>query len=134
MSPEPAVDAGRVIADLRELDRRTGGPEGARRLCWDEGWRAGRGLLTELLDEIGLPCEPDPAGNLRAVLMLDDVHEQGRIGCPSPRAAGRSNSSLPTPWMLREGGPIMSASFAMPRPASPMYPRSAPERGRATAR
>ena len=68
MSPEPAVDAGRVIADLRELDRRTGGPEGARRLCWDEGWRAGRGLLTELLDEIGLPCEPDPAGNLWAFL------------------------------------------------------------------
>ena len=32
----PAIDAARVIADLRELDRRTGGPEGARRLAWTQ--------------------------------------------------------------------------------------------------
>ena len=31
MSAGPAIDAARVIADLRELDRRTGGPEGAQR-------------------------------------------------------------------------------------------------------
>ena len=41
MSDGPAIDAARVIADLRELDRRTGGPEGARRVCWGAEWRAG---------------------------------------------------------------------------------------------
>jgi hydantoinase/carbamoylase family amidase len=59
----PAIDAGRVIADLHELDRRTGGPEGARRLCWTETWREARRFLGELLDEIGLESERDAAGN-----------------------------------------------------------------------
>ncbi len=64
MSDGPAIDAGRVIADLRELDRRTGGPDGAQRLCWGEGWRAARSLLGELLAELGLEAERDEAGNL----------------------------------------------------------------------
>ena len=68
MSAEPAIEAERVIADLRELDRRTGGPEGAQRLCWSEGWREARSFLGELLDEIGLVAELDTAGNLWAEL------------------------------------------------------------------
>jgi N-carbamoyl-L-amino-acid hydrolase len=64
MSDGPAIDAGRVIADLHELDRRTGGPGGAQRLCWGDGWRAARSLLLELLDELDLRAELDPAGNL----------------------------------------------------------------------
>jgi hydantoinase/carbamoylase family amidase len=60
-----------VIADLRELERRTGGPAGARRLCWGEEWRAGRELLAELLAEIGLEPERDQAGNLWAYLEGD---------------------------------------------------------------
>src|SRR5215207_8106860 len=67
----PAIDARRVLADLRELERRTGGPEGARRLCWGEDWRAARELLGELLAEIGLEPERDPAGNLWAFLAGD---------------------------------------------------------------
>ncbi len=66
MNEAPSIDAGRVIADLRELDRLTGGAGGARRLCWSEGWRAARSLLDELLGEIGLAPERDPAGNLWA--------------------------------------------------------------------
>jgi N-carbamoyl-L-amino-acid hydrolase len=66
MSEHPAIDAGRVIADLRELDRRTGGPDGAQRLCWGEGWRTARSLLGELLAELGLKPERDEAGNLWA--------------------------------------------------------------------
>jgi allantoate deiminase len=62
--PAPRVDARRVIADLRELDRLTGGPDGARRVCWGEEWRVARDFLTELLVEIGLEPERDEAGNL----------------------------------------------------------------------
>jgi hydantoinase/carbamoylase family amidase len=64
----PAIDARRVIADLRELDRRTGGPDGAQRLCWGDGWRDARSLLTDLLGEIGLTAQVDAAGNLWASL------------------------------------------------------------------
>lgn len=71
MAPAPRVDAPRVIADLRELDRRTGGPAGARRVCWTEDWLAARELLGELLAELSLEAEPDPAGNLWAFLEGD---------------------------------------------------------------
>jgi len=68
MTEGPAIDARRVIADLRELDRRTGGGDGARRLCWGEEWRAARALLGELLSELGLEAERDQAGNVWASL------------------------------------------------------------------
>ena len=60
------MDPARVIADLRELDRRTGGPEGARRVCWTEEWMAARAFLRELLDELAVEIEVDAAGNLWA--------------------------------------------------------------------
>ena len=52
-----------MIADLRELQRRTGDADGAQRLCWDDGWRRAREFLGELLREIGLEFEVDEAGN-----------------------------------------------------------------------
>jgi hydantoinase/carbamoylase family amidase len=64
----PAVDAGRVIEDLRELQRRTGDERGAQRLCWSEGWRTARDFLGELLGELGIAPEIDEAGNLWAYL------------------------------------------------------------------
>jgi N-carbamoyl-L-amino-acid hydrolase len=64
----PSIDAARVIADLRELDRRTGGPAGARRVCWTETWREAREYLSELLAELGVRPERDEAGNLWARL------------------------------------------------------------------
>ena len=64
----PAIDASRVIADLRELDRRTGGPEGARRVCWGPEWTEARRFLEELLGELDLTPEVDEAGNLWAYL------------------------------------------------------------------
>ena len=63
-----AIDAERVIADLRELQRRTGDADGAQRLCWGEGWRKARDFLGELLGEIGLEPEVDEAGNAWAYL------------------------------------------------------------------
>jgi hydantoinase/carbamoylase family amidase len=62
------VDAERVIADLRELARRTSDEAGAQRLCWGEGWRTARQFLSELLDEIGIEPEIDEAGNAWAYL------------------------------------------------------------------
>ena len=64
----PAIDAERVIADLRELQRRTGDESGAQRLCWGEGWNHAREFLAELLGEIGLSHEVDEAGNAWAYL------------------------------------------------------------------
>jgi hydantoinase/carbamoylase family amidase len=66
--PPPAIDATRVIADLRELERRTADERGAQRLCWSETWRAARAFLGELLAEIGVETETDEAGNLWARL------------------------------------------------------------------
>jgi N-carbamoyl-L-amino-acid hydrolase len=66
MSDVPTIDSGRVIGDLRELDRRTGGDGGAQRLCWGDGWRRAREFLRELLAEIDVDATRDPAGNLWA--------------------------------------------------------------------
>jgi hydantoinase/carbamoylase family amidase len=68
LNARPAIDAARVIADLRELQRRTGDRDGAQRLCWGEGWRRAREFLGELLGEIGLEHEVDEAGNAWAYL------------------------------------------------------------------
>jgi hydantoinase/carbamoylase family amidase len=62
------LDAGRAIADLRELDRLTGGPEGARRVAWGEEWQAARDFLGRRLAELGIEPERDEAGNLWARL------------------------------------------------------------------
>ena len=62
------VDAQRVIADLRELQRRTGDERGAQRVCWTETWSEARSFLRELLGEIGVEPEIDEAGNLWAPL------------------------------------------------------------------
>jgi hydantoinase/carbamoylase family amidase len=64
-----ALNARRVIADLRELDRLTGGPDGARRLCWTAEWERARAFLRERLMEIaGVAVDEDEAGNLWATL------------------------------------------------------------------
>jgi hydantoinase/carbamoylase family amidase len=68
LSDGPPIDAERVIADLRELARRTSDDAGAQRLCWGDGWRTAREFLWELLDEIGLEPEVDEAGNACAYL------------------------------------------------------------------
>jgi N-carbamoyl-L-amino-acid hydrolase len=64
----PAIDAERVIADLRKLQSRTGDSDGAQRLCWGEGWRSAREFLGELLAEMDLEFEVDEAGNAWAYL------------------------------------------------------------------
>ncbi len=84
----PGVDAARVVADLRELQRRTGDAHGAQRLCWTETWGAARAFLGELLDELGVEPEVDEAGNLWARL------EGGDPGAPAV-AVGSHLDSVP---------------------------------------
>src|SRR5215211_4407535 len=64
----PAIDAARVIADLRELQHRTGDADGAQRVCWTETWREARAYVRELLSEVELEPEIDEAGNAWAYM------------------------------------------------------------------
>jgi N-carbamoyl-L-amino-acid hydrolase len=61
-------DASRVIADLRGLAELTGGPDGARRLCWTDEWVRARGFVRERLAELPVRVDVDQAGNMWAVL------------------------------------------------------------------
>jgi hydantoinase/carbamoylase family amidase len=65
------MDADLVLADLRELARLTGGPDGARRVCWTDEWVKAREFLRSRLDELPLEVTVDPAGNLWADLPGD---------------------------------------------------------------
>jgi len=58
----------RAIADLRALADLTGGPDGARRLCWSEEWVKARGLVRERLAELPVEVDVDEAGNVWARL------------------------------------------------------------------
>ena len=90
-----AVDAKRVIADLRELDEKTGGEGGARRLCWTDEWRAARELLRKRLRKIeGVQIEEDEAGNLWARL-------EGKR--PETVALGSHLDSVPERRLARRG-------------------------------
>jgi hydantoinase/carbamoylase family amidase len=62
------VDADRVIGDLRELARLTGGPDGARRVCWTDDWARARDFLRSRLEELPVEVTVDAAGNLWADL------------------------------------------------------------------
>lgn len=63
-----SFDPARVVADLRALADRTGGPDGARRLCWTPDWVAARTLLREHLATLPVEVDVDEAGNLWAYL------------------------------------------------------------------
>ena len=62
------MDADRVIADLRELADLTGGPDGARRVCWTDEWVKARELVRSKLEELPVEITTDAAGNVWADL------------------------------------------------------------------
>jgi N-carbamoyl-L-amino-acid hydrolase len=62
------MDADRVLADLRDLADLTGGPDGARRVCWTDEWAKARDFLRSRLDELPVEVSIDQAGNLWAAL------------------------------------------------------------------
>ena len=57
------MNAQRVIADFRELARRTSTPDGAQRLAWGPVWRDARQWFAGKIGELGLRVETDAAGN-----------------------------------------------------------------------
>ena len=63
-----AFDPARVVAGLRSLAERTGGPDGSRRLCWTPEWLEARALFRESLATLPVDIETDEAGNLWAYL------------------------------------------------------------------
>jgi hydantoinase/carbamoylase family amidase len=69
-----AMDADLVLDDLRELARLTGGPDGARRVCWTDEWVKAREFLRSRLDELPVELSVDAAGNLWAELPGDSDH------------------------------------------------------------
>jgi N-carbamoyl-L-amino-acid hydrolase len=80
----------RMLADLAELDERTGGEGGARRVCWTGPWAQARAWLGDRLEELGCDVERDEAGNLWAMAgggtsalvvgsHLDSVPHRGRL-------------------------------------------------------
>ena len=62
------VDVDRVLADLRELHERHGGPDGARRLAWSPDWEQAREWLLGKLGELPVTVDRDEAGNIWAEL------------------------------------------------------------------
>ena len=81
MAERPAIDAARVIADLRELERRTGDERGAQRLCWSPTLARGAGAPRRAARaSSGSRSSVDEAGNLWARLEGED---------PTPGAGAR---------------------------------------------
>ncbi len=65
------MNADRVLEDLRELARLTGGPDGARRVCWTDEWTNAREFLRSRLAELPVEVSVDEAGNLWAAMEGD---------------------------------------------------------------
>jgi allantoate deiminase len=57
------MNAQRVIADLRELQARTGTADGAQRLAWGPVWRDAREWFRAKVADLGLRIDSDSAGN-----------------------------------------------------------------------
>ena len=58
-----ALDPGRVVTQLRELQALTGDDDGAQRVAWTDTWNTARRWLASLLDGLPVEVERDEAGN-----------------------------------------------------------------------
>jgi len=58
-----ALDPGRVVSQLRELQALTGDDNGAQRVAWTDTWNTARTWLDGLLEGLPLERERDAAGN-----------------------------------------------------------------------
>ena len=101
MTSAGEIDADRVIADLRELQRRTSSDRGAQRVAWTETWHEARAFLGELLEEIGATSDTDEAGNIWA--RLDGDEGEGAL------AVGSHLDSVPDGGWLDGALGVMTA-------------------------
>src|SRR3954463_13761032 len=86
------LDPGRVVSQLRELQKLTGDENGAQRVAWTDTWNTARTWLDGLLEGLPLERERDAAGNdwwtlrgasERSVLIgghIDSVPNGGWVG------------------------------------------------------
>jgi hydantoinase/carbamoylase family amidase len=58
-----ALDPGRTVAELRELQELTGDEEGAQRVAWTDSWVQAKKWLAAKLEPLGAEEEIDQAGN-----------------------------------------------------------------------
>jgi N-carbamoyl-L-amino-acid hydrolase len=58
-----ALDPGRTVVELRELQQLTGDDNGAQRVAWTETWERARGWLRDRAAETGAEEKVDAAGN-----------------------------------------------------------------------
>jgi N-carbamoyl-L-amino-acid hydrolase len=58
-----ALDPGRTVAELRELQQLTGDEDGAQRVAWTDTWVQAKEWLAAKLDPLGAEAEIDQAGN-----------------------------------------------------------------------
>ena len=115
MTEARRIDADRVIADLRELQRRTSDEGGAQRVAWTETWLEARAFLGELLAEIGASSEMDEAGNFWARLEGDDG--------PGAVAVGSHIDSVPDGGWLDGALGLMAAVGVLRAHADETSPR-----------
>ena len=74
------VDGGRVVSELRELDRLTADGSGAQRVCWTPTWRLAREWMGARLDGLADHRHQDAAGNSWAVVSGEDESRSILIG------------------------------------------------------
>jgi beta-ureidopropionase / N-carbamoyl-L-amino-acid hydrolase len=58
-----ALDPGRTVAELRELQQLTGDENGAQRVAWTDTWKQAKEWLSGKLSDLPLDEETDAAGN-----------------------------------------------------------------------
>src|SRR5919205_4279162 len=58
-----ALEPGRVVAELRELQEVTGDENGAQRVAWTDTWERAREFLRDAVSDTGAAEEIDEAGN-----------------------------------------------------------------------
>ena len=82
----------RVVAETKELRALTSNEMGNQRVAFTETWLKANDFFKRKLDEIGVPCRSDPAGNLWATL-------DGAGPSSSPSAVTSTRCPMAAGWM-----------------------------------
>src|SRR4028118_806699 len=108
------VDSRRAVEELKELADLTGGPNGARRVAWNDEWAKAREWLRGKLREIGCAAAAAAAGDGLAARAAA-AGSAGRAGGRG-RGSGCAESSVRSTARSRRTRPETSGR---PHPATP---------------